>query len=446
MKLAQFPTELSVAGPTPDAGGRKGAPADEAGDEFAALVLQLDGGEKPSGDADPVAVPEDGQVAAAPTPPVIVALSAQLQAALAAASLNGAGEAIAPGAKVDVQAENAMSAKGALDAWAKGPSAGAAMTTGALSERPMQLAVLNVETHFAPVMAASASAENDGDTAIATGDDDTLAMPATPAKAAPLTVPAVAGRDSAFAGGAFAGGEGAPAGGAADHAQGREIVGDTSGIAEGAVAIAETGEALLPGHGVAKQISDAVVRAAASDGAPVPTGQVAGSQIADQGRQLGKLKILEIQLQPESLGSVTVRMQLRETGLELHLIASRSATVEAITRDREVLGSLLRSAGYAADDTQIRISLSDAMPAAPTVTTVTAAAATAGSDLSGNGGNPSGASAWGQSQSGSQSSGDRSGGSRPRGDNGQRAAGLEGSVGDSASAGRSSQAQQGLYL
>ncbi|ELR02784.1 hypothetical protein GMDG_08850, partial [Pseudogymnoascus destructans 20631-21] len=43
-----------------------------------------------------------------------------------------------------------------LETWAEGPYAVAAPTTGAKDKRPMDLAVVNVETHFAPVVATDA--------------------------------------------------------------------------------------------------------------------------------------------------------------------------------------------------------------------------------------------------------------------------------------------------
>ncbi|WP_195930508.1 flagellar hook-length control protein FliK [Hyphomicrobium album] len=67
------------------------------------------------------------------------------------------------------------------------------------------------------------------------------------------------------------------------------------------------------------------------------------------------LKILQIQLQPADLGTVTVRMELKDTELTLHVGADRKETADLIRNDQDTLTNLLRSAGYNVDTGSVRI-------------------------------------------------------------------------------------------
>jgi chemotaxis protein MotD len=67
------------------------------------------------------------------------------------------------------------------------------------------------------------------------------------------------------------------------------------------------------------------------------------------------LKILQIQLQPADLGIVTVRMELKDSELTLHVEADRKETADLIRNDQETLNNLLRSAGYNVDTGSVRI-------------------------------------------------------------------------------------------
>jgi chemotaxis protein MotD len=67
------------------------------------------------------------------------------------------------------------------------------------------------------------------------------------------------------------------------------------------------------------------------------------------------LKILQIQLQPADLGVVTVRMELKNTELTLHVEADRKETADLIRNDQDTLSNLLRSAGYNVDAGSVRI-------------------------------------------------------------------------------------------
>jgi chemotaxis protein MotD len=67
------------------------------------------------------------------------------------------------------------------------------------------------------------------------------------------------------------------------------------------------------------------------------------------------LKVLQIQLQPADLGTVTVRMELKESGLKLHVEVDRTETADIIRSDQDTLSKLLRAAGYGIDPGSIRI-------------------------------------------------------------------------------------------
>lgn len=63
----------------------------------------------------------------------------------------------------------------------------------------------------------------------------------------------------------------------------------------------------------------------------------------------GAVKVLHIELQPENLGSVTVRISLKDDAVTLHLEAQRPETVRAIEREHEALSAALKQAGYSVD-------------------------------------------------------------------------------------------------
>jgi flagellar hook-length control protein FliK len=66
-------------------------------------------------------------------------------------------------------------------------------------------------------------------------------------------------------------------------------------------------------------------------------------------------KVLHIQLQPDGLGTVTIRMSVKDQTLRLDLEVGRGETAHLIQRDRETLSALLRSAGYLIDGVDVRI-------------------------------------------------------------------------------------------
>jgi chemotaxis protein MotD len=67
------------------------------------------------------------------------------------------------------------------------------------------------------------------------------------------------------------------------------------------------------------------------------------------------VKVLQIQLQPADLGTVTVRLELKQSELEVHVEASRAETADMVRGDKDALSSLLRAAGYSVDPASIRV-------------------------------------------------------------------------------------------
>ncbi len=62
---------------------------------------------------------------------------------------------------------------------------------------------------------------------------------------------------------------------------------------------------------------------------------------------VSRVQILHLQLEPENLGKVTVKMRLTGPRLELQVAAERPETVRLIGNDKELLSRKLQSAGYA---------------------------------------------------------------------------------------------------
>ena len=105
------------------------------------------------------------------------------------------------------------------------------------------------------------------------------------------------------------------------------------------------------GGAVAQQIADRVASEAgtltAQAGRPdAPTFAV---------KREAAVKVLHLQLQPEGLGTVTIRMSVKDQALRLDLEVGRGETAQMIQRDRETLSTLLRSAGYMIDGVDVRV-------------------------------------------------------------------------------------------
>lgn len=91
-----------------------------------------------------------------------------------------------------------------------------------------------------------------------------------------------------------------------------------------------------------RQVAEAVAAELARPAAPATTAA------ATPGTE-GPLRLLTIQLRPMDLGTVLVRMRLRDGQLEMSLHASREETAALLRQDGALLTDLLRSSGYQPD-------------------------------------------------------------------------------------------------
>jgi chemotaxis protein MotD len=71
------------------------------------------------------------------------------------------------------------------------------------------------------------------------------------------------------------------------------------------------------------------------------------------------VKVLQIELQPANLGTITVRMELKDAGLTLHVQADRADTADLIRADEDTLSKLLRASGYDIGSGSIRFTEPD---------------------------------------------------------------------------------------
>jgi flagellar hook-length control protein FliK len=107
-----------------------------------------------------------------------------------------------------------------------------------------------------------------------------------------------------------------------------------------------------PAASVVQQIANGVV---------VEAGQLLGQAERPELRGLGPaqsfgspVKVILIQLQPDGLGAVTIRMAVKDQVLQLALEVDRGETASLIQRERDTLSTLLRSAGYLIDGVDVR--------------------------------------------------------------------------------------------
>lgn len=106
----------------------------------------------------------------------------------------------------------------------------------------------------------------------------------------------------------------------------------------------------------AQQIADHILKEVASAGSGAVERTIT---VPAQHGAKSALKILHIQLQPADLGTVTIRMELKESTLSLEVEADRSATADMLRGDQDTLSKLLRSAGYSVDLSTVRVAEAD---------------------------------------------------------------------------------------
>ncbi len=152
-----------------------------------------------------------------------------------------------------------------------------------------------------------------------------------------------------------------------------------------------------------QQIADQIV----TDAGTGPEFTERLSAPADQTSGKPALKVLHIQLQPIDLGTVTVRMELKDQELTVHVEADRSDTADMIRADQDSLAKLLRGAGYNIDTASVRIA--DAGSSGQQVSQTSA-----GSNLQSQAQSQSGASAHHRQSNGEGQRGSANGDTNPQ--------------------------------
>ena len=137
--------------------------------------------------------------------------------------------------------------------------------------------------------------------------------------------------------------------GTGSEAKGNE---STTLIDTGLIPTEDPASGAVPGptQQIASRITTEISAFEVVDRVQTEPNQVAGKSV---------LKILHIQLQPAELGTVSIRMELREGGLELHVEAAKAETADIIRGDKDTLSNLLRSSGYNVDANSIRVAEGD---------------------------------------------------------------------------------------
>jgi hypothetical protein len=158
-----------------------------------------------------------------------------------------------------------------------------------------------------------------------------------------------------------------------DRAEGRSASRDRSGAAAptatragpAAPPTAALSAAPLPMSTLQRLAGAIAVEAGALAASPSPVVQPLG---ASQPATGGPVKVLVLRLQPEKLGTVTVRLRLVGNALELQLRAASADTADLLERDRGALEKALKASGYDADLSTIQAAPRDAArpPADPT--------------------------------------------------------------------------------
>jgi hypothetical protein len=98
---------------------------------------------------------------------------------------------------------------------------------------------------------------------------------------------------------------------------------------------------------IGQQIADAVQRAMASPAEPATTRSVPGADPAAAPAFAPALRTIKLQLNPHSLGVVTVVLTGSDGDLRIHLEAERAETFGKVEQERGVLSARLNGAGYA---------------------------------------------------------------------------------------------------
>jgi flagellar hook-length control protein FliK len=109
--------------------------------------------------------------------------------------------------------------------------------------------------------------------------------------------------------------------------------------------------ALSPVQQIANSIIEAADAASSADEAPQATPAAA----IDTGRQrIQPLQTLDIKLEPADLGTVSVKMRLTGSKLDLHIEVTQKDTLPLLHKEGDSLSSQLQSSGYSVDSITIK--------------------------------------------------------------------------------------------
>lgn len=73
-------------------------------------------------------------------------------------------------------------------------------------------------------------------------------------------------------------------------------------------------------------------------------------------------KLLHIELRPVELGTITVKLRLTQSGMEMRIEASKAETATMLGQDKEALREIIRASGYSPDAVSVETVHVDAMP------------------------------------------------------------------------------------
>jgi chemotaxis protein MotD len=119
-------------------------------------------------------------------------------------------------------------------------------------------------------------------------------------------------------------------------------------------------ETVLPAAGqspIVQQAAERIIAALQSSDAPTAPQDAALRR--DVAADPAPVRILHIQLQPAELGLLTIKLSLRDGGLDIQVEAAEHRTARLLEADRDRLSGLLRSAGYAVDGLSVQVTPSD---------------------------------------------------------------------------------------
>lgn len=127
----------------------------------------------------------------------------------------------------------------------------------------------------------------------------------------------------------------------------------------------ETHFAPVVNHAVLQQVADQTAQALVGTDSPAAQteARATGSssialptnvKLAD-----GVVKVMQFQLQPVDLGTVTVRVSMRDDAVELHVEASRDQTARIIREDRDALSRMLGAHGIKVDGLIVTVGEAD---------------------------------------------------------------------------------------